>query len=240
MATFEQEKSARESLKATDHQINERMMARWTCLVGVFTFLLVIVGGITAWIMWKTDQTSKLRDRAFLYFTDIESKQFPIKDPLNNLFIFHIENSGNMPARRVSIIYSCPSFPNGESIPQFMSDFLIPVQVPNVIGPKQSLTFPGCTYSLSTLDELKKGTTHLAIFLEATYLDGFDSKITRITQLCQFVNIDSDGKIFYHFYGPHNCTDEDCPKDDSIAKLKKQNMIAMWKKCETQGPIIKK
>jgi hypothetical protein len=37
----------------TEHQINERMMARWTRRVGWFTFFLVLVGISTAIIFWR-------------------------------------------------------------------------------------------------------------------------------------------------------------------------------------------
>src|ERR1700730_9276714 len=37
----------------TEHQINERIMARWTRRVGIFTIVLAIVASITAGIFWR-------------------------------------------------------------------------------------------------------------------------------------------------------------------------------------------
>jgi len=39
--------------RKTQHQTNELMMARWTCVVGLFTGALVLVGIVTAVIFWR-------------------------------------------------------------------------------------------------------------------------------------------------------------------------------------------
>jgi len=206
----------------------------------VFTGLMVFVGILTYKIMCKQDETSRMRDRAFLYFTDIKTKQYPTNNPLNISFIFKIENSGNMPARRLSIVYACPDVESGERIPDFLTNYFTPVQVPDVIGPKQSLSFYGCVYALSEVEKFKLDKRRLSIFLEAIYLDGFDNSI-RVTQMSRFVQFDSEGEMIFAFGpSPHNCTDEDCPKDDLITRVNRQKNIDRLMDAKLENVNIKK
>src|SRR5260370_22505593 len=51
---------------ATEHQINERMMARWTRRLGIFTIVLAFIAGISTWILYETDRTARRGMRAFV------------------------------------------------------------------------------------------------------------------------------------------------------------------------------
>jgi hypothetical protein len=69
----------RREKRGTEHQINERMMARWTRRLGILTFVLAIIAGVTACILEKTDKTlratlaaNKLEQRPWLYITKID------------------------------------------------------------------------------------------------------------------------------------------------------------------------
>src|SRR5438067_2273433 len=50
------ENRRRRKTEAEQHQINERMMARWARWVGLFTGALFLVGVFTAVILYETDQ----------------------------------------------------------------------------------------------------------------------------------------------------------------------------------------
>ena len=65
----------------SDHQINERMMARWTRHVGLFTAGLLVVGVFTAGIFWRQldvmqDQLDEMQrtfaaDRAYIFVDNV-------------------------------------------------------------------------------------------------------------------------------------------------------------------------
>jgi hypothetical protein len=60
----------------TNHQRNEGMMARWTRLLGWFTFVLAVVATITAVILYRTDETSRIANRAYVFISDVRLASF--------------------------------------------------------------------------------------------------------------------------------------------------------------------
>jgi hypothetical protein len=88
-----------------EHVENERVIARWTRTLGWFTRALAAIGALalvtsilTAVILYWTDQTSRLRDRAFLYFGDPHVTQYPPNNPIVWGVSITVANAGNMPA----------------------------------------------------------------------------------------------------------------------------------------------
>jgi hypothetical protein len=99
--------------RRTDHQINERMMARWTRRLGYFTLALTIIGGITGWILWRTDQTSRDINRAFLSSYEVKISKITDEggEPSWELSPL-LENAGNTSAidvrTRLIRVYNSP------------------------------------------------------------------------------------------------------------------------------------
>jgi hypothetical protein len=98
----QQEKDERE----TQRHRNETMIAQWTRKLGIFTCILAVITGGTAYILWKTDQTlrdtleaNKLEQRAWV-FSKIEisdSLKFENKAP-NITLTVDLMNTGKLPA----------------------------------------------------------------------------------------------------------------------------------------------
>jgi hypothetical protein len=88
----------------TEHQRNERIMARWTRLLGILTFVLAFIAGLTAWILHETDHNFRIAQRAF-----VGPKGFPVHTTLPPLPGQKVgtsrlnpwwENTGNTPTVR--------------------------------------------------------------------------------------------------------------------------------------------
>jgi hypothetical protein len=171
---------------------------------------------ITAYFQWKavekSDQTSRLRDRAFVYFANPIIEPFPNKEnPVTYRNDIVIINAGNMPARRISVRHSWISFPVAENITDpwpFLnwSD----AEIANVLGPKQAGSFQGRGIPVETINDAKMSKIDIFVVMEAKYFDGFETEKVRITQMSRKLRFD---KYSYSlgFAGPHNCTDDDCP-----------------------------
>jgi hypothetical protein len=69
---FERQRHRREG-RETEHDRNERMTARWTRRLGIFTIILAAIGAFTAWILYETDQTSRTVQRAFVNISEMTS-----------------------------------------------------------------------------------------------------------------------------------------------------------------------
>jgi len=196
-----------------EHQTNERMMARWTRVLGIFTIVLVFISALTAWILYKTDETSRLRDRAFIYFGDPPVTPYPADNPIVWGVGVTVSNAGNMPGRRVTIRYACPDASRSEHVSDPFS--LVKwndVEVGSVVGPKQGFSLQGCNVSIDKINDAKKGFRDVFYVSEVKYIDGFDLKTLRVTQVSRIFRFDQWGGQSVGFAGPHNCSDEDCPK----------------------------
>src|SRR5262245_6711772 len=81
----------------TQHQINERMMAQWTRRLGTFTFFMALIAGITAWILYETDQTARNAARAYLISNELTIETIRTKEGEISRWIISpiIENGGS-------------------------------------------------------------------------------------------------------------------------------------------------
>ena len=198
----------------TEHRRNERMMARWTRVLGGFTIALALISALTAFILYKTDQTSRLRDRAFVYFGDPPLTPYPPNSPIVWGIGVTVANAGNMPARRLTIRYTCPDAPLSDDVPDTfrLATQWKTAQIGGVIGPKQGATLQGCEVPIDVINEAKKSLRHVFYLVEAKYLDGFDLSTPRVTQMSRVLNFDQWGGQSLGFTSTRNCSDDDCPK----------------------------
>jgi hypothetical protein len=70
----------------------------------------------------------------------------------------------------------------------------------------------GCEVKIEKINEAKS--RHLRVFylVEAKYLDGFDLRTTRVTQMSRALGSDQCGGYSVGFTSSNNCTDNDRPK----------------------------
>lgn len=206
-------------VQPTEHRINEAMIARWTRKLGIFTMilavatvLLVVIGGITAWILSETDETSRLRDRALLYFGNPPVTPYPAAAPIVWGVGIAVGNFGNMPARQVSIRYACPDAPRSDNVKDpFPLAQWKTAEAGSVIGPKQQLVLQACDVPIAVIQDAQKDLRDLFAVVEVRYLDGFAPHM-RVTQASRIFRFDQWGGESLGIAGPHNCSDDDCPK----------------------------
>jgi hypothetical protein len=198
----------------SEHQINERMMARWTKCIAIFTIVLAVLSGLTAYILYETDQTSRLRDRAFVYFGDPAVRPYPPNaEPIIWAIGISIENVGNLPARRVTIRYACPDAPHSKNIKDpFPLAKWQAAEFGNIVGPKGSFVIQGCEIPIGVINEARKSLQDIFYVVEIRYIDGFEFNKFRVTQMSRALRFDQWGGMSLGFIGSHNCSDEDCPE----------------------------
>jgi hypothetical protein len=204
-----------------EHLENERVIAKWTRTLGQFTKWLVIVSALaglisllTAWILYTSDQTSRLRDRAFIYFGNPHITPYPNTTPTVWAFDINVTNTGNMPARRVTIRVACPDAAFDDEVPD---TFRLVKQwqtapTASVIGPKQEFALQGCEMPMQVISEAQNFRRRVFYLVEAQYLDGFDLKTFRVTQMSRGLSFDKAGGLSWNFSSSHNCSDDDCSK----------------------------
>jgi hypothetical protein len=181
-------------------------------ILAAFTFCLVIVGILQWCILRQTDQTSRLRDRAFIYFLNPTFFPYPPDKPIVWGISINLQNAGNMPARRISIRYGYTiSEASANIVDPFPLATWADASVPNVIGPKQSFSLQGCEFPISIIEAAQKSEKNIFILMEAKYIDGFELDRLRVTQMSRSLRFDAHGGFSLGFAGPHNCTDDDCP-----------------------------
>jgi hypothetical protein len=204
----------------TERHQNERTVAKWTRRLGLFTIVLAIVtglaaliSGLTAWILYSTDKTSRLRDRAFLYFGDPPVTPYPSSKPVVWGVGITVTNAGNMPARRVTLRYACPDASSTENVQDpFRLAKWADAKIGSVLGPKQSVVLQGCNVPIDIINDAKKSLRTVFYVVEARYIDGFDLDKTRVTQVSRIFGFDQSGGQSLQFTNAHNCSDDDCPK----------------------------
>jgi hypothetical protein len=101
--------------KNGEHQIYERMMARWTRNVGWFTGLLVVVGVVTACIFWRQLNvmqgqldTTQSEERAWVYAPNsfvIGDDVIDDKNGMQLVLVGDLENVGHSPAQHVFVSF---------------------------------------------------------------------------------------------------------------------------------------
>jgi hypothetical protein len=198
----------------SEHQINERMLALWTRLLGIFTLILAIVSCVTAYILYETDRTSRLRDRAFVYFGDPQIRPYPAtSEPIIWALGISIQNVGNLPARRVTIRYACPYAAHSGNIKDpFPLAKWRGAEFGNIVGPRGAFVLQGCEVPIDVINDARKSTQDVFYVVEIRYTDGFELGKLRVTQMSRILRFDQWGGMSLGFIGPHNCSDEDCPE----------------------------
>lgn len=159
----------------------------------------------------QTDETSRLRDRAFVYFSNPIFKYYPYppQKPTSWAIDIQMINVGNMPARNVSV--QCEFIKSKLPIDDpFQTAKLSEKKLTNVIGPKQAISFTAGEGPLNELDEILQGKLCIQISAQIEYIDGFDLKKKRVTQISRQLHIDNSGGYSFSFSGRHNCAEDDC------------------------------
>jgi hypothetical protein len=188
-----------------------------TCVTDWLIFFCTLAIALVSFFQWqtleKTDQTSRLRDRAFVYFLNPTLNPYPSNKPTVWGIDINVQNAGNMPARRISIrcalVYNQKSEPIIDPFPLAKWSA---AQAPNVLGPKQHFSLQGGGIPISAIKEAQKFKKDIFILMEAKYIDGFDLNKSRVTQMSRSLLFDKHGGLSLGLAGPHNCTDDDCPK----------------------------
>lgn len=105
----------------TEHQVNERMMARWTRHVGWFTAALVLVGIVTAVIFWKQlrvmqGQLDELREeqRPWFYVSKVtpDSKFIHVNNSVSMKVRVLLNNVGHSTARDIRVYSVAMAIPH--------------------------------------------------------------------------------------------------------------------------------
>ncbi len=212
--------SNNENKKADDKKWYRSMLEwikRTTCITDWLIILCTLGIATIGFLQWKTlektDQTSRLRDRAFVHFLNPKIIDYPIDKPKVWAIAISVENAGNMPARSISIKQAIVETQKSKDIidPFPLAKWQI-TQAPNVIGPKQRLTVQGGEIPISTIEKAQKSMINIFILMEVKYIDGFDLSKYRITQISRNLQFDEHGGYSMGFIGPHNCADDDCSK----------------------------
>lgn len=188
---------------------------KWARKLTQWTAIVALVGIATVAVLIRTDETARLRDRAFVYFNDPGVRKWPPppSEPDRWAISIKIFNAGNVPARNVTIRHACPTPVEPEKIdaPYQSADWK-KTPLPNVIGPHQDFSAQGCEFTTKEIEEAKLGKRIIFIAMETIYFDGFDFKTPRVTQMTRQLNIDTRVGYSLSFVDPHNCSDDDCPK----------------------------
>jgi hypothetical protein len=224
-----------------DYQI-----AKWTKVVGNWTRGLVFVGVITVAVLFlqycelrKTDDTTRASQRGFAYVKGTPWGQFKKGDQLFWRWLIEWENSGNTPIKLVNFALACPAMniPGGP----YIADPYTIKRRPNIqknqtiisviLGPKQSSFGGQCEFPTEQVSKIQSGATTQYIVGEATYTDIFGQK--HVTRYCNYVmNVTGDPSATSNIQvssGPcirHNCSDEECAKEDAEPNLPPEKLLA--------------
>jgi hypothetical protein len=197
----------------TEHQKNERIMARWTRLLGILTFVLAVIASLTAWILYETDQNFRIAQRAF-----VGPKGSPVHTVLPPLPGQKVgtsrlsprwENTGNTPTRDLHFYTLC-------NLRSLIFPPWPPARPLRLLVPKQDDFGSPCDLTPQEVTKIANGSEFYVMAIRAEYRDVF-SKIRRVTEACWRVNIVADTPDYIHASFDscpiHNCADEDCEKN---------------------------
>lgn len=182
-------------------------------LLAIFTLIIAFAAISQCYFIKKSDESTRLRDRAYLYFLGADNRAYPNEENAigyrNDIFL---ENAGNMPARRVFVRHGWKEIKRTENItnPWGVIEWE-KAQLASVVGPRQHIVFQGKGIPTVIMESVKKLEFDIILAMEATYLDGF-SKTPRITQMCRILRYDKAGGHSLSFADTNNCSDGECPK----------------------------
>jgi hypothetical protein len=191
----------------------------FTAILALGTVALAIIAVLQWRTLEKTDQTSRLRDRAFVYFNNPPLTPYPPDKSIVWGVGITVLNAGNMPARSIVIQYDCPDAPRSDqTIDPFPLAKWKRAEIGNVIGPKNQFVLQACNIPIAIVQAAqwseagKQPEREIFYVVKVTYLDGFDLDESRFTQMSRKFIFDEQGNHSLGFTGPHNCADDDCPK----------------------------
>jgi hypothetical protein len=157
----------------------------------------------------QVDETSRLRDRAFVYFAPNFRLYPDPKNPVVWAIEIFFENFGAMPARKILIKYKCIILDKEVSDPFNLGEWKR-AEVGTVIGPKQPGGFLAHQGDFKEVGLIKQGKLIVYVVARIEYKDGFDFKTIRVTEISRKLNVDPYNGHTFYLAGPHNCSDEDC------------------------------
>jgi hypothetical protein len=186
----------------------------FTGMLAVGTIALAIIAQLQWATLEKTDETSRLRDRAFVYFSDPLLTPYPPDKPTMWGVGITVLNAGNMPARSIAIQYDCPDAPKSDKITDpFSLAKWKEAEIGNVIGPKNNFGLQACQIPIATVQAAIESERDVFYVVRVTYHDGFDPDKLRVTQMSRIFRFDQYGGRSLGFVGLHNCSDDDCPSN---------------------------
>jgi len=202
----------------------------------LFTFGLIVVGFLQWNILEKTDETIRLRDRAFISVDGLEIR--PQKDGIGNILRWRIDpiitNNGLTPTRELIIAAAEAHFPDWiRNFPALLENNATEPYDPEIfftqqwggfrpqtgtLGPKQTYRFRGFWAPNSMIVRKASEPTwyHLFMLGAIHYRDIFEApdEPNRITKYCFEIGIDAT--ILTHITPLYfqcsnwNCTDNEC------------------------------
>lgn len=189
---------------------------RATIVLAIVAFFQLITMFFQYKIMDKTDETSRLRDRAFVYFSTPTFTPYPSKEsPKEYIFKIIARNTGNMPAKNIDIRYAAIYNKTKTDIAPIKQAEWVKVNTPKALGPKEDFLFQLFKAKEIYPDEFgemkKNNSTFKFILAKITYFDGFSNE-QRVTKMGVRLNVDGSGATSFTYTENHNCTDNDCQK----------------------------
>jgi hypothetical protein len=216
-------------------------------LVGtaVVTLALAVIAGLqwgTFEKQWqtleKTDHTVRAGQRGFAYAKSIWWRPITQNEKLVWWGLIEWENSGNTPITPVDLELLCPSLPGGgelvadpyalKRVPQIAASSIhITVQ----IGPKQTKFGGQCTFSVEHFQLVQSRQMTQYVIGQARYVDIYgDAHVTRFCERVYNVKgilgvADPSIEVASIPCVRHNCTDDECTKEDAEANLPPEKLL---------------
>jgi hypothetical protein len=212
--------------RATEHQKNERITARWTRNLGYLTIVLALIAGFTAVVLYETDQTARAGMRAYVTSSELLIETIRAKDGrvINWLVSPVVENAGNTSTENARIgiglkFWFAQQFP-GTAPPNEPTDRerLNQQQFRNIVlGPRVKVSKNVLPIHIDavSLPVIRSGEQRLFVVGEVDYDDVFHTD--HVTKFCYVIWAYPEGEgiegITYSLCaGRSNCTDTECRK----------------------------
>jgi hypothetical protein len=192
--------------------------------VSLFTLALVVFTYLLVRVADRAEESSRAAQRAFLSFVGTSGAK--ILDPTAKKVVgvqmsARWENSGTTPAKDVVSLVNWQPWPYELPARFDFADLMHADRVRFVIGAKGEGTIP-FNIPIDTIEQTRKGQTHMYVWGWATYHDIFPGTVTRLTEFCgEITNVttsvvditDSSTNIGWQVSvcKAHNCFDEECP-----------------------------
>ena len=204
----------------TEHQRNEKTMARWTRRLGLFTIILAFIAAITAGILYITDQTLRktllIGQRAFVH---LEKISFGVVDKWSSesecngqLCVynlprkvgrvvrteFYFTNGGNTPTKALKIRIQCQPLGLGTTLVDVFDLFKRddPRIIERSLGAKQTIPIAvdACEFKDDdTLLNAQMRTVRRLLLGEATYEDWIEPGKRHMTRFAHELVVRNPG-----------------------------------------------